>query len=107
MREYQLVNPVRANPNAMVSNFYRDRTLRDMGFSVNGSLDEIIDNAPVDEDTRINLVDAIAIYCEPRSYPTDQYLQKMPRHLSVGIEFDPKHAKNNLRRIKDEASSED
>ena len=104
LQEIQPALPVRVYPDAMDSHFHMDRTLRDMGLSLHGSLDEIIDNAPVDEDKRINLVGAVAIYCDPRTYPADRYLQQMPRHISVGLGFHPKHAKNSLPRIEDEVS---
>ena len=49
LQEIQPALPVRVYPDAMDSHSHMDRTLRDMGLSLHGSLDEIIDNAPVDE----------------------------------------------------------
>ena len=97
LKVIQPVLPVRVYPDAIDSHFHMDRTLRNMGLSLHGSLDEIIDNAPVDGDKRINFVGAVAIYCDPRTYPADRYLQQMPRHISVGLVFDPKHACRELR----------
>ena len=94
--------PVKVHPDAMDSHFHLDRTLRDMHLSPQGSLDEIINNVSVDEDEKINLVCAVAIYCDPRTYPTERYLQQIPQHIYVGLGFHPKHAKNTPARIEDE-----
>lgn len=101
-QEIQPASPVRVYPEAFDAHFHLDRTLRDMHLPAQGSLDDIIQQAPVDENKKISLVGAVAIYCDPRTYPTDQYLQQMPQQISVGLGFHPKHAKNSVARIEDE-----
>ena len=44
LQEIQPALPVRVYPDAMDSHFHMDRALRDMGLSLHGSLDEIIDS---------------------------------------------------------------
>ena len=56
-----------------------------MNLPFHGSFLDILTNDPVDEDNEINLVGSVAIYCDPRTYPTKRCLQQMPSHMSVGI----------------------
>ena len=102
MQEVQPIPTARVDPDAFDSHFHLDRTLRDMGFSSHGSLEDILNNAPVEEDNKINLVGSVAIYCDPRTYPSERCLRQMPGHMSVGVGFHPKHARNSVARIDDE-----
>ena len=100
--EAQLGAPVRVTPEAFDAHFHLDRTLRDMKLPFHGSLEDILINDPVDEDKKINLVGSVAIYCDPKTYPTERCLQQMPSHMSVGIGFHPKHARNSEARLEEE-----
>ena len=73
-----------------------------MNLPFHGSLLVILTNDTVDEDNEINLVYSVAIYCDPRTYPTKRCLQQMPSHMSVGIGSHPKHARNSEVRIEEE-----
>ena len=53
----------------------------------------------MDDDKRISLVGAIAIYCDPDTYPTERFLDRMPEHIGVGIGFHPRHARNSRSSI--------
>ena len=100
--ELQDVQPAvqqRINPEAFDSHFHLDRTLREMFLPSHGTLNDILQQAPVDEDKRISLVGAVAVYCDPITYPSESYLDRMPEHISVGIGFHPKHARNSVARI--------
>ena len=70
--------PVHTIPEAFDSHFHLDRTLRDTKLSSEGCFEDVLANAPVDADKKINLVGSVAIYCDPRTYPTDRYLQNFP-----------------------------
>ena len=102
MQEVQPMPTACVDPDAFDSHFHLDRTLRDMGLSPHGSLEDILNNTPVEEDNKINLVGSVAIYCDPRTYPSERCLQQMPSHMSVGVGFHPKHARNSVARIDDE-----
>ena len=97
IQEVQLVAP-----GLFDEHFHLDRTLRDMNLPFYGSLLDILTNDPVDEDNETNLVGSVAIYCDPRTYPTKRCLQQMPSHMSVGIGSHPKHARNSEARIEEE-----
>ena len=61
--ELQDVQPAvqqRINPEAFDSHFHLDRTLREMFLPSHGTLNDILQQAPVDEDKRISLVGAVA-----------------------------------------------
>ena len=49
----------------------------------------------MEEERRISLVGGVVIYCNPDTYPSQHFLDCLPEHISVGIGFHPKHAKNN------------
>ena len=89
----------RVYPEAFDSHFHLDRTLRDIGLSSHGSLEDIPNNASVEEDNTINLVGTVAIYCDPRTYPSERCLQQMPSHVSVGLGFHPKYARNSVAKF--------
>lgn len=103
--ELQEVQPEiseRVHPEAFDSHFHLDRTLHEMFLPAQGTLDDILQQAPVDEDKKISLVGAVAIYCDPRTFPSERYLQQMPEHISVGIGLHPKHAKKSVARVNEE-----
>ena len=101
-QDADIAAPVHTVPEAFDSHFHLDRTLRDMKLSSEGCLEDVLANAPVDEDKKINLVGSVAIYCDPRTYPTDRYLQNLPGDQLVGLGFHPKHSKYSESRIRDE-----
>ena len=68
----------RVYPPTFDSPFHLDITIRDMGLSFQGSSDDILSNAPVED-----LVYSVAIYCNSRTYPRERCLQQMPNHMSV------------------------
>ena len=98
LQEQQIVQR-RVIPEAFDSHFHLDRTLRDMFLPADGTVDDILQQAPVDDDKRISLVGAIAIYCDPDTYPTERFLDRMPEHIGVGIGFHPRHARNSRSSI--------
>ena len=55
----------------------------------------------MEEEKRISLVGGVVIYCNPDTYPSQHFLDCLPEHISVGIGFHPKHAKNNPTWIED------
>ena len=59
-------------------------------------LGDIVEQAPVEEDKKISLVGAVAIYCNPFTYPSECHLDKMPEQISVGIGLHAKHARNSV-----------
>lgn len=97
--EYQQVVQPRNDPEAFDSHFHLDRTLRKMHLPDNGSVDDILKVAPVEDNKRIYLVGAIAIYCDPDTYPSERYLDQLPENISVGIGYHPKHASDSRRKI--------
>ncbi|XP_053389778.1 uncharacterized metal-dependent hydrolase YcfH-like [Mercenaria mercenaria] len=86
-------------PAAFDSHFHLDRTLRKLNINPAGNLDDIINCVPVDADKKVNLVGTVAVYCDPRSYPSEQCLLDLPEDMTVAIEFHPKHAKNSVRSL--------
>lgn len=88
-------------PEAFDSHFHLDRTLRDMFLPASGSVDDILQQAPMEEEKRISLVGGVVIYCDPDTYPSQRFLDRLPEHISVGIGFHPKHASNTHTRIED------
>ena len=98
LQKQQIVQQ-RVIPEAFDSHFHLDRTLRDMFLPADGTVDDILQQAPVDDDKRISLVGAIAIYCDPDTYPTERFLDRMPEHIGVGIGFHPRHARNSRSSI--------
>lgn len=91
----------RSIPEAFDSHFHLDRTLRDMFLPASGSVDDILQQAPMEEEKRISLVGGVVIYCDPDTYPSQRFLDRLPEHISVGIGFHPKHASNTRIRIED------
>jgi TatD DNase family protein len=89
-------------PEAFDSHFHLDRTRRDLQLPNRTGLDEVLATVPVDPDKKITLKGAVAIYCDPRTYPTEQDLLDLPSHVSVGLGFHPKHASYSVSRIDDE-----
>ena len=78
LQEQQIVQR-RVIPEAFDSHFHLDRTLRDMFLPADGTVEDILQQAPVDDDKRISLVGAIAICCDPDTYPTESL------HLKLGL----------------------
>ena len=98
LQKQQIVQQ-RVIPEAFDSHFHLDRTLRDMFLPADGTVDDILQQAPMDDDKRISLVGAIAIYCDPDTYLTERFLDRMPEHIGVGIGFHPRHARNSRSSI--------
>ena len=70
--ELQDVQPAvqqRINLQAFDSHFHLGRTLREMFLPPHGTLNDILQQALVDEDKRISLVGAVATYCDPITLP--------------------------------------
>ena len=97
------IAPQRVYPEAFDAHFHLDRTLRDLGLPACGSLEDILRAVPVDEEKRVTVAGAVAIYCDPKTYPSERGLVDLPDYISVGIGFHPKHAKNSIQRVNDEA----
>ena len=78
------VPPVKVYPEVFDAHFHLDRFLREMNLPAQGTLDDIVQQVSVDEDKRISLIGPVAIYCDPRTYPSQRFLEAMPLHISVG-----------------------
>lgn len=97
LEEDQPASPEKILPKAFDAHFHLDRTLRELHRPTKGgTLDEILAEVPVDEDKQINLVGAVAIYCDPKTYPTDHELRRLPSHVGVGVGFHPRHARHSV-----------
>lgn len=97
----QVVSP-RIDLPAFDSHFHLDRTLRKMHLPADGNVDDILQRAPVEDNKRISMVGAIAIYCDPDTYPSERYLDLLPEFIGVGIGYHPKHATDSRAKINEE-----
>ena len=74
----------RRYPEAFDAHFHLDRAIRDLGLRTDSSLEDLIQVDPVDELKRITLIGAVAIYCDPTHYPSNNLLVSLPAHIKVG-----------------------
>ncbi|KAL4228772.1 hypothetical protein ACF0H5_011814 [Mactra antiquata] len=82
-------------PKAYDSHFHLDRTLKALHLVSTGTLEDILSRVIVKESKRVTLTGAVAIFCDPKTYPTEEGLADLPEHIPVGIGYHPRHAQIN------------
>ena len=72
-------------PVAFDSYFHLDRSLKDLGLPVHGSLNDVLTAVHVNKQDRVKLVGSIAVYCDPQTYPSGKSLLDLPEDMSVAV----------------------
>ena len=51
------------------------------------------------DDKRIQLKVLVAVFCDPRTFPSDKDIHAMPENMYISVGFHPRHAKKSERSI--------
>ena len=76
---------------AIDSHFHLDRTLAALGLSPKGSLEDALRATSVDEGEEITIGGAVAVYCDPSTFPSVKTLKKFSDGLVVAVGVHPKN----------------
>jgi len=70
---------------AIDSHFHLERTLATLGLPPNRSIDDIMRATSVDEGEVITIEGAVAVYCDPSTYPSAKTLIEFSDGLAVAV----------------------
>ncbi|KAJ8315880.1 hypothetical protein KUTeg_006556 [Tegillarca granosa] len=79
-------------PEAFDSYFHLDRLLKECHLPENGTLQDILARTPVPAEERVSLIGSVAVFCDPKSYPSVERLVVLPENKSVAVGLHPKHS---------------
>ena len=82
----------RVIPIVIDSHFHLDRTLGRLRLPANGTLRDILQAVPVPPSEQVSVTRSVAVYCDPKTYPSPERLLYLEEGIAVAVGIHPRHA---------------
>ena len=76
----------------ILSHFHLDRTLSWLCLPADGTLGDILQAVPLTPAEQASVSKSVAVYCNPKTYPSPQRLLDLEGGIAVAVGIHPRHA---------------